>query len=180
MTSTGNTSISNDEGASTVIVNAGASVAKGIELGDGDYNLTFNGGGSTDTLTFQNGSEGLVNSTVGNLENMIIDSGGDISFGGPLIASDTLTVINGGILAIDSPLIVTGNLVVETGVLSFEDGTLTVLGTVDIGAAATIEVLLEAVESRPLDLAILLPILARLSARSRLSRPDSSIHSSLC
>jgi hypothetical protein len=87
-------------------------------------------------------------------ENVTVDSGGDVFLSGTL-NTGTLTATNSGILALDALLTVNGNLVVDSGVTTLEGSTLNVTGSVDIGARATIELLLEAVCPGVLDLATL-------------------------
>lgn len=138
---------------STVTVNAGAAVNGSISLGEGSDNLIFDGGdfngvtqfdgggGVGDTLSFQNVDGGIDGTIVNNFENVVIDSGADISFSNTLTAG-TVTVSNGGLLT--GNLTLNGNLIVDTGLLAFTNGdTTNVSGLLQIGAGGTIGLLFD-------------------------------------
>ena len=115
--------IFNNDGNSTTTVNAGASVAGKIVLGDGVDSLNFAGGdfsgvtlfdggaGTSDVLKFS-GSSGSVNSTLfSNWESVEINDGSSIAFSNNALTADMLSINTGGTLnAATGTFAMTGNL----------------------------------------------------------------------
>ena len=115
--------IFNNDGNSTTTVNAGASVAGKIVLGDGVDSLNFAGGdfsgvtlfdggaGTSDVLKFS-GSSGSVNSTLfSNWESVEINDGSSITFSNNALTADMLSINTGGTLnAVTGTFAMTGNL----------------------------------------------------------------------
>ena len=143
VSATSGTAILNDAGNSTTTVNAGASVAGAISLGDGADNLIFNNGGfsgvtsfdggaGTDSVTFRNATATVAGGDVVNMENVTVGSGGNISVSGALDAN--VTVNSNGTFG-GAPTI-TGNVTVDAGgTLSpgNSPGLLSIVGNLDLG-----------------------------------------------
>ncbi len=147
VSSTAGGGIFNDAGDSTTTVNAGASVAGAISLGDGSDDLIFAGGdfsgvtlfdggddtlagdGFIDTLTFA-GSSGAANAV--NWENVVIGAGSTISFSGNALTTGSLAINAGGRLDATSGALVLTTDVTNAGIITAQDGaandTITVTG----------------------------------------------------
>lgn len=147
-TSTGNV-ITNDESASTLAVNAGASVVGKIALGGGTDDVIFNGGdfsgvsavdggNGTDSLTFANGAAAVAGSQVTNIENLAVGSGGDVSFSGTVNAN-TLRIESGG--RVSGSATVKADVTVEAGATvgpGNSPGLMQVLGDVNYMSGSTL------------------------------------------
>lgn len=117
ISATSGVAITNNEGNSTILVGAGASVSGAIKLGDGTDNLIFDGGdfsnvtqldgnAGNDALTFKNVSGEIAAADVLGWETVTIGSGAEISFGDGTLNVGLLNVLDGGTLIsnISAPL----------------------------------------------------------------------------
>ena len=156
--------ISNDDGDSEVIAEAGSAIVGSVTLGDGKDRLTFEGdsfseatlldggdnaSGTLDVLRFGDSASGTLSATTRNWESIEFARGSRVGFDGDrTISADVVSLVGGELTmadgAADDTLTISGNLngggaiALDVDVTDGKADRLAVVGDATIGAATTL------------------------------------------
>lgn len=129
VSATSGVAISNDDGNATINANAGSTLSGSVLLGGGTDNViidgadwsglsVLDGGAGTDSVTLRNLTANIADTDIINVEDIIVDSGGNVSLDGSF--NSNVSVENGGQLSAGA-----------------SPGQTNILGDLDLGTGAT-------------------------------------------